>query len=66
MEKFKTLGCKWNVKLHFLYGRSGYFPENLGNVNEEPSVSEVQHKNNRMQMGIKVVAIVNSFKSVEE
>jgi hypothetical protein len=35
LEKFKLLGCKMILKLHFLASHLDYFPPNLGAVSEE-------------------------------
>jgi len=35
LDKFKLLGCKMNLKLHFLASHLDYFPPNLGAVSEE-------------------------------
>jgi hypothetical protein len=35
LEKFKLLGCKTKLKLHFLASHLDYFPPNLGTVSEE-------------------------------
>jgi hypothetical protein len=35
LDKFKILGCKMSLKLHFLTSHLDYFPPNLGAVSEE-------------------------------
>jgi len=35
LDKFKLLGCKMSLKLHFLASHLDYFPPNLGAVREE-------------------------------
>jgi hypothetical protein len=35
LDKFKHLGCKMSLKLHFLASHLDYFPPNLGAVSEE-------------------------------
>jgi hypothetical protein len=35
LDKFKLLGCKMSLKLHFLASHLDYFPPNLGAVSEE-------------------------------
>jgi hypothetical protein len=35
LDKFKLLGCKMSLKLHFLASYLDYFPPNLGAVSEE-------------------------------
>jgi hypothetical protein len=35
LEKYKVLGCKMSLKLHFLFSHLDQFPENLGAVSEE-------------------------------
>jgi hypothetical protein len=35
LEKYKVLGCKMSLKLHFVFSHLDQFPENLGAVSEE-------------------------------
>jgi hypothetical protein len=35
LEKYKVLGCKMSLKLHFLFSHLDQFPENLGTVSEK-------------------------------
>jgi hypothetical protein len=35
LDKFKLLGCKMSLKLHFLASHLDYFPPNLGDISEE-------------------------------
>ena len=35
LQKYKVLGCKMSLKLHFLFSHLDQFPENLGAVSEE-------------------------------
>ncbi|GBM43240.1 hypothetical protein AVEN_45084-1 [Araneus ventricosus] len=35
IKNLKILGCSMSLKVHFLNSHLGYFPENLGEVNEE-------------------------------
>jgi hypothetical protein len=35
LEKYKVLGCKMSLKLHFLFSYLIQFPENVGTVSEE-------------------------------
>jgi hypothetical protein len=35
LEKYKVLGCKMCLKLHFLFSHLNQFPENLGAISEE-------------------------------
>jgi hypothetical protein len=35
LDKFKLLGCKMSLKLHFLASHLDYFPPNLGAVSKE-------------------------------
>lgn len=35
IDKFQTLGCLMNLKIHFLYNHLDFFPENFGDANEE-------------------------------
>jgi len=34
-KNFENLGCLINLKIHFLYCHTDYFPEDLGYFNEE-------------------------------
>ena len=34
-SKYKVLGCKLSLKVHFLFSHLDQFPENLGAVSEE-------------------------------
>jgi hypothetical protein len=35
LEKYKVVGCKMSLKLHFVFSLLDQFPQNLGAVNEE-------------------------------
>lgn len=35
IDKFQTLGCLMNLKIHFLYNHLDFFPENFSDANEE-------------------------------
>ena len=35
IEKFRTLGCRMSLKIHFLHSHLNFFPENLGDFSEE-------------------------------
>lgn len=35
LQKFKNLGCKMSLKVHFLFSHLDYFLENLGAESEE-------------------------------
>ena len=36
LDNFQALGINMNIKVHFLHSRLDRFPENLGDVNDEP------------------------------
>ena len=35
LQNFQVLGARMSIKLHYLFSHVDYFPENLGDVNEE-------------------------------
>ena len=35
LQNFQALGAKMSIKRYYLFSHQDYFPENLGNVNEE-------------------------------